>query len=238
MTSIKPSGTVSLLAGATPGMHYPESRFYIRRVRVSKNSPLLNGINPCNVEPSVTDPNTMVVSFFIDAGEGVRTIEEVGMWEQLELAAFLQEHWADNQVSSTVTFTPEEAKSIDKALDYYQFRLKGVSFLPKCQPGTYAQMPYEKISEEMFLAGRLFPNKMSNAVLDPKDQAIEKFCDGDTCTLVDVPLAPPKLIRQHATLNLHPFGQPASCFSAEGGNLLCGCPFHFGDNRSCPHAGS
>ncbi|KAJ1943176.1 hypothetical protein EC988_006303, partial [Linderina pennispora] len=35
-TSVKPSGTVSLLAGATPGMHYPESRFCIRRVRISK----------------------------------------------------------------------------------------------------------------------------------------------------------------------------------------------------------
>ena len=29
-TSVKPSGTVSLLAGATLGLHYPESRFYIR----------------------------------------------------------------------------------------------------------------------------------------------------------------------------------------------------------------
>jgi hypothetical protein len=34
ITSIKPSGTVSLLAGATPGIHYPHSRNYIRRVRV------------------------------------------------------------------------------------------------------------------------------------------------------------------------------------------------------------
>lgn len=40
-TTIKPSGTVSLLAGASPGMHYPESRFCIRRVRVSKHSELV-----------------------------------------------------------------------------------------------------------------------------------------------------------------------------------------------------
>ena len=40
-TSVKPSGTVSLLVGATPGMHYPESRFYIRRMRLSKHSELL-----------------------------------------------------------------------------------------------------------------------------------------------------------------------------------------------------
>jgi ribonucleoside-triphosphate reductase (thioredoxin) len=206
MTSIKPSGTVSLLAGATPGMHYPESRFYIRRVRVSKNSPLLQGIHPNDIEPSVTDPNTMVVSFYIDVGGGVRTIEDVGMWEQLELAAFLQEHWADNQVSATVTFTPEEGNQINKALDFYQYRLKGVSFLPKCQPGTYAQMPYEKITESMYrlrqFAEKIIPNKGRNAVLDPLDVQREMYCDGDACTL---PLVPPKLRRQSATYDLSKF---------------------------------
>ena len=40
-TSVKPSGTVSLLAGATPGLHYPESRFYTRRIRLSVNSELV-----------------------------------------------------------------------------------------------------------------------------------------------------------------------------------------------------
>ena len=40
-TCIKPSGTVSLLAGATPGMHFPESRFYLRRVRLAASSNLL-----------------------------------------------------------------------------------------------------------------------------------------------------------------------------------------------------
>lgn len=43
-TSVKPSGTVSLLAGATPGMHYPISRYYIRRVRVAMHDPLLKRI--------------------------------------------------------------------------------------------------------------------------------------------------------------------------------------------------
>ena len=41
ITSIKPSGTVSLLGGATPGIHFPHSRFYIRRVRVPSVSPLI-----------------------------------------------------------------------------------------------------------------------------------------------------------------------------------------------------
>ena len=53
-TSVKPSGTVSLLAGATPGLHYPESRFYIRRVRLSVNSELVEPLKKANykVEPA------------------------------------------------------------------------------------------------------------------------------------------------------------------------------------------
>jgi hypothetical protein len=41
VSCIKPSGTVSLLAGATPGMHFPESRFYLRRLRLARTSNLV-----------------------------------------------------------------------------------------------------------------------------------------------------------------------------------------------------
>ena len=53
----------------------------------------------------VTDPRTAVVSFPVDSGEGVRTVGEVSMWEQLGLAALLQRHWADNQVRSHCAFS-------------------------------------------------------------------------------------------------------------------------------------
>lgn len=43
---------------------------------------------------------TAIVSIPIDMGEGLRPLSEVSMWEQLSLAAFLQRHWADNQVSN------------------------------------------------------------------------------------------------------------------------------------------
>jgi ribonucleoside-triphosphate reductase len=86
-TSIKPSGTVSLLAGATPGLHYPESRFYVRRVRLGAGSELVQPLIDAGfpVEPAVTEKNTVVVEFPIDAGEGVRTASELSLWEQLSL---------------------------------------------------------------------------------------------------------------------------------------------------------
>ena len=73
-TCVKPSGTVSLLVGATPGIHFPESRFYIRRVRLDISSPLVPALRTAgyHIEPAQSDPdNTVVVSFPIDSGEGI-----------------------------------------------------------------------------------------------------------------------------------------------------------------------
>ena len=85
-----------------------------------------------------------MVEIPVDVGEGIRTINEVPMWEQMSLAAFMQKYWADNQVSCTVTFDPEtEGDQIVSALNYFQYQLKGISFLPKIEKGAYRQMPYQ-----------------------------------------------------------------------------------------------
>lgn len=183
-TSIKPSGTVSLLPGVTPGMHYPESNYYIRRMRIAIDSDLLPIIKKANykVEPDITDPtNTLVVEIPV-AIDNVRTINEVSMWEQLELAAFIQQYWADNQVSCTITFKDHEKDQIANALNYFQYRLKGISFLPKLEKGAYAQMPYEEITQE----------KYNELIKDIKELNIkkvsviatpDKYCDNDTCEI-------------------------------------------------------
>ena len=190
-TSVKPSGTVSLLAGATPGMHYPESRFYIRRVRLAANSALIAALRKANyhIEPVADgDPTTVVVSIPIDVGEGVRTSKQVSMWEQLSLAAFLQRYWADNQVSCTVTFDPSsEGSHIAHALNYYQYQLKGISFLPRIPAGAYKQMPYEEITEQQYqqmMADLKVVEWSSGGVVTTyADRTVDRFCDGDSCAI-------------------------------------------------------
>lgn len=133
VTSIKPSGTVSLLAGATPGIHFPLSQNYIRRIRVQKGSPLIDPLQKAGyfIEDDKMDPSSLVVEFPVTLGSKVRTLKDVSLWEQLQMASFAQRYWADNQVSCTVTFDPEtEGKDIKNALDYAQYHLKGISFLP------------------------------------------------------------------------------------------------------------
>ena len=155
-TSVKPSGTVSLLAGATPGMHFPESRIYIRRMRMSKNDPLCKPLREAGyaVVPAIgQEDTTVVVEMPIRLPESVRVQSEVSMFEQLSLAAFLQRYWADNQVSCTITFDPEsEGPHIAQMLQYFQYQLKGVSMFPKQDYSKYPQLPYEAISEEVYEA--------------------------------------------------------------------------------------
>ena len=184
-TSVKPSGTVSLLAGATPGLHYPESRFYIRRIRLSKHSELIEPLEKANykLEPAFgSEDTTMVVEVPVDVGEGIRTASELSIWEQFSLAAFLQRHWADNQVSCTVTFNPEtEADQIAPCLNYYQYHLKGISLLPRHDWGAYPQMPYEAIDEKTYNKEVTKLGKLSFGVIKNEEADVDKFCNNDSC---------------------------------------------------------
>ena len=186
-TSVKPSGTVSLLAGSTPGVHYPESRFIIRRMRLSKHSELLPRLKDAGykIEPAFgSEDSTVCVEIPVDVGEGIRTVSEVPMWEQLALAAFMQRHWADNQVSCTVTFDPEtEGKELEYALNYYQYQLKGISFLPKLEMGAYKQMPYEAIDQKTYDKMISKVKRLTFGRIKGEEAEVDKFCNNDTCEI-------------------------------------------------------
>lgn len=195
LTSIKPSGTVSLLAGATPGVHMPESQYYLRRVRIPYQSILVDILKNANyhVELDVFDKSSAVVSFPVNAGEGVKTLKssEYNVEDQLNIAGLLQHFWADNQVSCTVTFSMKDGKAkakqeLLKAIKKYETKLKGVSFLPKLEEGAYLQMPYEEISKETYLelTKPLKEIDFITYIESDKDLNQEKmFCDTDVCEI-------------------------------------------------------
>jgi ribonucleoside-triphosphate reductase (thioredoxin) len=179
-TTVKPSGTVSQLPGVTPGIHFEHSEFYNRTVRVAKTSALLTALRSAGyrVEDDVYDKSSAVVYFPIKAPFFDRAKSEVGMWEQLELAAQMQFWWSDNAVSVTVHFRPEEAKDIARALTLYEGRLKSVSFLPLDDHG-YAQAPYQTITADQYeaAASKLKPLVLTGA----SHEAQDAWCDGDSC---------------------------------------------------------
>jgi adenosylcobalamin-dependent ribonucleoside-triphosphate reductase len=181
-TSIKPSGTVSLLNGSTPGIHFPESEYYIRRVRFSTDSEVLARLEKAgyNIEKDSYSPNTMVVDFPVHEPYFIKGKKDVSMWEQLEIAAQYQYYWADNSVSVTVTFTDAEAPQLKDALEMYETRLKAVSFLRYEQTG-YKQAPYEPITKKEFeeMNKKITPIQR----MDTNGGNGTKYCDGDGCVL-------------------------------------------------------
>lgn len=184
VTTIKPSGSISLLAGATAGVHYPVSRYAIRRMRIGNDSPLVPALKEANIphEPDTYSDNTLVFEFAIDHGD-CRPVTEVSPWEQFSIVAMLQRCWADNMVSATVYFDKEkDANDVEKMLAMFIPVLKSVSMLPHAGHG-YAQAPYEPIAIEEY-------EKRRNAYQKPKFAAVKgsvpmgsKFCDGESCML-------------------------------------------------------
>ena len=184
VTTIKPSGSISLLAGVTPGVHYPVSRYAIRRMRIGNNSPLVPALIAANIphEKDTYSDNTLVFEFVIDHGN-VRPCQSVSPWEQFGLVAMLQRCYSDNCVSATIYFDKEkDSADVEKLLAMYIPVLKSVSMLPH-SGHNYLQAPYEEINEEKY-------NELKNSYRNPEFNAVQnnvpigsQFCSGDTCEL-------------------------------------------------------
>lgn len=182
-TSVKPSGTISLLPGEPPGIHYPHSEFYIRRIRVGIHSPLWKAAQESgyHVEPAVgQEESTMVVSFPVKEEFFRRGKSDVSIWEQVSNAVLYQKFWADNQVSITVTFNKNEQDDIKHILEIYEDCLKGISFLPLSEHG-YVQAPYEEIDQAEYesMSRDLKPISFTEVI----EAEVPKFCDGDSCEI-------------------------------------------------------
>ena len=186
-TSVKPSGTVSLVAGSLPGIHYAESESYYRLIRVANTSDLLKILRAANyrIEDSITDPvKTKVVYFPVTHPIGTISKKDVSMWEQFANAADLQEYFADNQVSITITFNKSEESQIARALSCFDRKLKGVSLLPISEHG-YAQAPYTTAPRKEIEAYRdtLLPLDFSSLTEEGEDADANKYCDSSGCAI-------------------------------------------------------
>jgi len=180
--AVKSHNTVSLLPGATPGIHYPHSEFYIRNIRVANSSSLVEAARKAGykVEPDSYADNTSVVSFPVQEKDYKKDKYDASIWEQFANASDMQCHWADNAVSITISFKPKEKGQIQTALEHFETQLKSVSLLP-LSDHKYVQAPYIKITEDVYheMMKHVTVLDLSSAVHEKDDE----FCDGDSCTL-------------------------------------------------------
>jgi len=206
ITSVKPSGTVSLLPGVSPGIHYPHAEYYIRRIRISKNSDLYPLLKEAGykIEEDIYDKNSFVVEFPIHEKYFDRAKKDVSIWEQFQNAVDYQRFWADNQVSITITFKKEEVKEIKRCLECFEDKLKGVSLLPLKDHG-YKQPPYEEITKEQYeeMVKNIKPLKFGIVNDNPVG---EEGCETDACAIkkeeAEILKAKQKLEKQRNLVNL------------------------------------
>ncbi len=190
LTTIKPSGTLSIVAGVSSGMHAIRSPYFIRRIRIAKNKTDLIEIlknNGIHVEDDVTQANTTVVaSFPIKYEKGVKTKEEFTFNQQAELLLLLQTHWADNSVSCTLEFREHEKQDVKNFLLNHREHIKGAAFLP-VRNHTYPQLPQETITEdvyyELFKKTKPLNDSMFLTGIEREEEEMDNYCTGESCTL-------------------------------------------------------
>ena len=190
MTTVKPSGTVSILAGESPGVHWtPGGKYFLRAIRFGNSDPMLPLFKMANyrIEPASESPDTTSVVFFPIKSDSERAERDVTIFEKMSIAAMAQRYWSDNSVSVTISFDPEkEAEHVGTVLHMYDGQLKTVSFLPSGN-FTYPQMPYTQMTEEEYNEEgvmKLFPIDFSGVYAGLASEAIgEAYCTTDACEI-------------------------------------------------------
>lgn len=187
-TTVKPSGTVSILAGESPGVHWaPGGEYYYRTQRFQRDHPLVGLCREARyrIEPEVNDPENTVVIYFPIHSKALRSEKDVSIYEKANLAVLAQRYWSDNSVSVTLSFDPVlESRDVGTVLHMYDGQLKTVSFLPM-DNGSYPQMPYSSITQDVYEKAtmELFPIDLTplydgDSVEEAQGEA---YCTTDVC---------------------------------------------------------
>ena len=191
LTTIKPSGTLSLLGGSTPGVHPAYSKYYIRRVRMASNDTLVSYCRDLgySVEYIVNfdgseNHDTVVVEFPCETPDGALFADDMGVIKQLEMVKKLQEIWSDNAVSVTAYYSEEELSDLKKWLsENYENGIKSVSFLLRQKHG-FKQAPYEEITKEQYENKKSKVKSVININHNIGNDALEGIeCEGGSCPI-------------------------------------------------------
>lgn len=190
LTTSKPSGTLSLLRGVTPGSNVsPAGPYFIRRIRIAASSPLIDLCikNGYKVEyqrklDGTKDLTTKVVEFPCSVPEFTPIAETTTALQQLDMIKEIQSIWSDNSVSVTVTYKKEELPDIKNWLNNnYEFNIKTVSFLLYSDHG-FDQAPYETITKELYDSIKANVTPITHIEVKESDMIIEE-CAGGACPI-------------------------------------------------------
>ena len=197
-TTIKPSGTSSLVLGTSSGIHAWHNDYYLRRIRIGKNEALydyLHQHHPELIEDDLLNSKQGIICIPQKAPEGSITRQEDVM-DLLQRIKLFNEEWVRtgfrtgqnfNNVSATVSIKEGEWEKVGEWMWTNKASYNGLSVLPY-DTGNYQQAPFEDISREEFETLEKSLRKIDlSEVIEPDDDTdhkAEAACAGGTCMIV------------------------------------------------------
>ncbi len=194
ITCVKPHGNSGQLLGVGSGMHPWYSKYYIRRVRISANDPLLRLAQDQRVPVlpevgySTSNASTMVMEFPCKAPEGAVVSKDVSALEMLNEWKRLKVHFTEHNPSVTIYVNDNEWLAVANFVYENWEIVGGLSFLPK-NDHVYQLAPYEEITKEEYERrtkelGHLDFSKL--IIYEQQDQTVgakELACSGGKCEI-------------------------------------------------------
>ncbi len=194
ITCVKPHGNSGQLLGVGSGMHPWYSKYYIRRVRISANDPLLKLAQDQGVPVlpevgySTSNASTMVLEFPCKAPEGAVVSKDVSAIEMLNEWKRLKKHFTEHNPSVTIYVGDDEWLSVANFVYENWDIVGGLSFLPR-NDHVYQLAPYEEITKEEYekrlkALGHLDFSKL--VIYEQQDRTIgakELACVGGVCEI-------------------------------------------------------
>ena len=199
VTTVKPSGTTSLVLGTSSGIHAWHDDYYMRRIRLGKNEALYQYLavyHPEMLEDDFFKPEIQaVVSVPQQSPEGAITRKESAM-DLLERIKTINKNWIKpghrkgsnmHNVSATVTIKQDEWDTVGEWLYENKEYFTALSFLPE-DLGTYKQAPFETITKEEFKKAveSLHAVDLSKVIEVTDNTALmdQAACAGGACEIV------------------------------------------------------
>jgi ribonucleoside-triphosphate reductase (formate) len=201
VTTIKPSGTLSKIMDTTEGVHKPLGKYVFNNVNFSKHDPLVPLCRAAGykVIENPTDAESVLITFpvswddvpfdkFLKDGKELDVNLESAV-SQLERYKLIMENWCQQNVSATISYSPDEVPAIiDWLLENWNVYV-GVSFLFRADPTKtakdlgYLYLPQEVVTKEAFdeYVSRIAPLEIDQA------NSFEEI-QGEECTTGACPI--------------------------------------------------
>jgi len=198
-TTVKPSGTSSLVLGTSSGIHAWHNDFYLRRIRVGKNEAIYSYLvinHPELVEDEYFRPHdTAVITIPQMSPEG-SILRYESVFQMLERVKKVSQEWIrpghrggqnSHNVSATVSIKEDEWDLVGDWMWKNRKFYNGLSVLPY-NGGTYTQAPFEDCTKEDFerLSATLKNVDLTKVIelQDNTDLRGEAACAGGACEIV------------------------------------------------------